>query len=378
MFGKIEFLVKTMENVLRTCAMAVLAVLGGSSAGCGSKLLPQAYQPTFEQKRLKHVRQEDSFETIRVGSWNLYWFGSPAERDQPKVAKDLEAMARYITDSGVSVLALMELRSDPNRGSEQLASVLARVPGKWEYRVFQSNTDRGQATGIAWDTSRLRLIETIELDVERHPPGWDSFARKSGDTDSAGRPVPLHNRKVVAAYFSAGPQKTDFVVVPIHLISMLKGFHVSRVRRYYEMATILDRLAEQILLSGEQDVVLIGDTNCAADTFETFALADGTQTSASRYTRRFGDPPYFRELGGSVNQETYVYDPPGTPTGSRKAWPLDRAYVPVGQCEFLTAELVIHDDNIERYARNKTAFRASLSDHFLVYHTLRIREDDDR
>ncbi|MFP4353786.1 MAG: endonuclease/exonuclease/phosphatase family protein [Phycisphaerae bacterium] len=357
--------------------LLLLAVASGLLAGCAKEYRPLAYEPETHSDRLTETLGNDPAQTMRIGSWNLYWFGTPEERNRPETEKDVRAMARYIQDSGVSVLAMQELRADPEPDGQSIQTVLDMLPGRWKHLIFPPNKTPGQATGIAWDADRVTLLERIELQVDRNPPGWQEFARQFNQTDENGQPVPIHNRKVMALHFSAGPGLTDFVVIPIHLISALKGFHVSRVRRYYEMATILDRVAERFLLQGEMDVILIGDTNCAADALEAFELAGGEETSASRYARNWAKPYYFHELGGDADQETYISDPPGTPNGRAKTWPLDRAYVPARQCEFHEAELVIFD-SVQSYAKDKADFIARLSDHFLVYHTIRVMGDDDR
>ncbi|MFP4053092.1 MAG: hypothetical protein ACLFV7_04425, partial [Phycisphaerae bacterium] len=267
--------------------------------------------------------------------------------------------------------------SDSAGRSRRLEELLRRLEGEWDYRLFKQYKGEDECTGVLWDTSRLTLDRTIELHVDRNPPAWQAYARQVEYTGQDGEPKPLHNRKVYAAFFSTGEGRTDFAVVPLHLIASLEGVLVSRVRRYFEMATIADCVAKQVFSRDEYDVILIGDTNCSIDSLESFTLADGSSASAPRYFRTWGTPPYFRELGGGLKEETILTDPPGTPTGRAESWPLDRAYIPVRQCEFVAASLTIESD-VRKYAQDKETFANKLSDHLMIHLSISVMPDDDR
>jgi endonuclease/exonuclease/phosphatase family metal-dependent hydrolase len=357
-------------------SLVIVLVVSVVLSGCRSDPAPHAYNSSLTAAERQACIPEEHYQRMAVGAWNLYWFGSPQRRSKPAVPKDHSAMARYIRSADVAVLALMEIRADPNGSNAELASLLGGMPGRWQYRLFGQFEGNDENTGVAWDASRLTLRRTIELKVNRHPAAWDRFAKARERTDSDGRPAPIHNRRVFAALFSAGEGRTDFAVIPLHLIATGDDLYVSRVRRYFEMATIVDRVARDVLARGEHDVILIGDTNCAADRFEAFSLAGGESVSGPQYVAQWGRPPYFRQLGGDPSQETLLSDPPGTPTGSARTWPLDRAFVPSGQCEFAGFRLTVHVDT-DPYAKDKASFATSLSDHLLVSVPIRIMPDDD-
>ena len=356
---------------LSVTVAVLLAVLGG---GCQKPVRPQAYQPEMTAEQYRRQLPIKPVGQLTIGAWNLYYLGSPEQRDEPDVAKDVAAMARYIADSQVDVLALSEVNGDDSLRSPDLERIIEHLGPQWQYRLFGQNIDLNECTGVLWNTSRVSLAETVELPVDRDPPGWQQFERQERPAELPSRPERLHRRKVYAAHFTTGPGRTDFVVVPLHMRSSQGGFHRSRVQRYFEMATILDALPGLTFGRGEYDVILIGDINSLGQSAESFVLSSGEVVSAPDYATGWGDPAYFRQLGDD-DDNTILKRVPGTGWGNQAA-PLDRAYVPRYELEFAASQWHVHDD-VRQYADNTRDFMNRLSDHLLVYTTIWIGEDDD-
>ena len=139
-------------------------------------------------------------------------------------------------------------------------------------------------------------------------------------------------------------QKTDFVVVPLHMKSNFGGASRAKRVRKREAKTLVSKLPALADSLGELDIVLIGDTNCLnsaepalsviADAgFEDLNEADtGTFISGAPFDRVF------------IPQD-------------RKVFQFSRQYVVV------SANPADHD----KY----------LSDHYLIKTVLKIRTDDD-
>lgn len=82
-----------------------------------------------------------------------------------------------------------------------------------------------------------------------------------------------------AAKFSAGPGKTDFVLVPVHLKSNIGGAATAEARAY-EVELILEGLKNIQTQHADKDLVILGDSNmllaneAAGTAFQSAGLKD--------------------------------------------------------------------------------------------------------
>jgi hypothetical protein len=134
---------------------------------------------------------------LRLGAWNLEHFGS--RNDPPRTDADVQAIADYIRDLDVQVLAVSEIN-----GEKALTELVKCIGPEWKFVLGTSGHvgQEGQvAPGVLWDNSRVEMLGAGELS-ERSEHG------------SAG--LVFHRAPVVAAFRerAGGP---DFRVVSVHL-----------------------------------------------------------------------------------------------------------------------------------------------------------------
>ena len=177
-----------MRRSVRLVMAGVALVLAAAAAGCNGRIAPDPYEPAISDARLQEQLAFVPVGRLKVGAWNTYYLGSPSRRQRPRVEKDLCAMARYIADSGLSLLSVSEVRGEADMRSPQLELILKQLPGRWQYRLFEQYEGQGQCTGVAWDQDRLTLKDVYELQVDRCPEGWQRFALRNGRVDQQGHP----------------------------------------------------------------------------------------------------------------------------------------------------------------------------------------------
>lgn len=199
--------------------------------------------------------------TLTIGAWNIEWLGS-AQRD--KVGHQLPAdIASYIKASQVGVLALSEIsvtRSSTgeaiNAQLDEAFALLNSQGAAWQYKLFekhpQASSPADQWTGLAWDTRQVQLTggpwSVAGTDPQRQAELLGADSKK----------VPL-NRTPYAVKLSAGEGKSDFLFVPLHLKA--NSGKSTEVQRELEVHLILKGLQAVRSREGEDDVVLMGDTN---------------------------------------------------------------------------------------------------------------------
>ncbi|MFQ5807949.1 MAG: hypothetical protein ACE5I3_16005, partial [Phycisphaerae bacterium] len=212
-------------------------------AGCAT---PSKHAATGPAATTRH-------EPIRVGAWNIEWLGKPEKRSGPakNQLQTPEALAEYILAADVDILGLEEIKIDTNDGSDAntalrqaLALVEKKRGGHWQHRLFPTNYGRDQCTGIAWDITKVTLLD--EPHIVTNPD----------QTSAQGKT--LWSRPPRGLMFSAGEGLTDFVVVVIHMKSNYGG-DFSR-HRAEEAQHLISDLPD---VFDDPDVLIIGDANCS-------------------------------------------------------------------------------------------------------------------
>jgi hypothetical protein len=278
---------------------------------------------------------------IRIGAWNIEWLGTPGSRSGPAKghAQTAEDLADYILAADVSILGLEEIArtdADDTWTNQTLADAFAlvsqRTGGAWNHRLFPARSGRNQNTGIAWDSSRVTPVGEPLL----------ALAREARAADGK----PLWARPPYGQTFRAGPGLTDFVVIPLHMKSDYGGSFAAQ--RAAEAAALLADLPQTV---HDGDVILIGDANCAGHAEPAVAaLVEGG----------------FVDLN-AADQPTHI-----------RYGPLDRAFVPAGQPEFLDRYFeVLRGTYLDARPMSEADFKVHCSDHFMVITRVTVMTDDD-
>ena len=324
---------------------------------CGAMLIAMASAPPA-------TAQGVCTDRLRIGAWNIEHFGEPGSQGK----QDPADLASYIAKADVDVLALEEIAADsthPAKGRrstrlDQVMSLLGGVKGTWDYvlldkRLGESNPNT-QLTGVMWNTSRVSHLQTFRLEFEVDPKVEASIAKKIKSTD----PKVIWRRWPHAVWLSAGEGKTDFFLVPLHMKSNRdKGDTPSA--RAYEVQLLLSALKALSQKTGEQDIILAGDTNMKRGTEPA-----GVALGASGYRDCNA-----RDLG------TYL-----------ESTPFDRIYVLEAQPETkMSCPKNPKGDALDfirflatdwRPGMKKEDFVASMSDHVLVRTAVCVMKDDDK
>lgn len=279
-------------------------------------------------------------DTLRIGSWNIEWLGTPDRRSGParNVAQKVEDLADYIAAANVDVLGVIEIARDDARDAwtspildAAFAQVDARRGSRWAHQLHPARSGRNQLVGLAWDAARVTPVGPPRVVVE-----------PSGDAGDEG---PLWARPPRMQAFSPGAGLAEFDVVVVHMKSNFGGdFSAQRAREAQAFVAALPRAAPR------RDLVLIGDFNCGAHTepaiaaFEAAGFVDLNPADAATHAR-FG--------------------------------PLDRALVPAAAPGLAGRRFEVRRDNYLN-ARNlsEEQFRVRFSDHFMVVTELTVRSAD--
>jgi len=282
---------------------------------------------------------------IRVGAWNIEWLGDADFRSQPSkgVLQQPEALAAYIRESGVDILALEEISDNPHTEFDPDNPILARALAllsegqakPWKYILFPKKDERlTQLTGIAWNSQRVTAVDgPYKLALNDATP--DGFQ--------------LWSRWPQAMKFQVAPGMTDFVLIPIHL----KANRRDRARdnpprqRAQEARALVSVLDEVRRRFADQDVILLGDTNC-----------------------RRADEPALVSLGKAGYRDLNAADQITKWTGKA---PYDRIFVPRSQPEFRLSRQTVH----KPASLTPREFKIQCSDHYLVSTQFRAAADDD-
>ena len=271
--------------------------------------------------------------TVQIGSWNIQNLGAREWGQEPA------ELADEIRRSAVDILALQEIHDDDGqdktRSNGKFDKIIAHLnetdPG-WRYELYpRRETDETvRHLGVAWNERRVRK----NGEPWRVPVKYDD-----------GR---SWRRQPYAVSFQAGEGHTDFVLVPLHMKSNRGGVERAAKVRAGEARALVAQLESIRQHFQDQDLILLGDTNMLeseeaglrlfgeADFIDLNAADENTYTSV-----RYGDSPF------------------------------DRILVPKGQPEFAESRFgVMTPDDPRQHVRR-------LSDHYLIYTTIRVLADDD-
>ncbi len=192
--------------------------------------------------------------SLRLGAWNLEHFGTRS--DPPRTGEDMQALADYIRDLDVQVLAVCEIN-----GEKPLQELTKRIGPDWKFVVGRSGTlgqDGQVATGLLWDNSRVEMLGAGELtELASRLPSGLVFHRQpvvGAFRDRAGGP----DFRVISVHFKAGRTPEDFE---------RREAEARSLRQYLEKL-----VADQ---SEDDDIVIMGDFNHDPSAGEADLLTDG-------------------------------------------------------------------------------------------------------
>ncbi|HPO93928.1 MAG TPA: endonuclease/exonuclease/phosphatase family protein [Phycisphaerales bacterium] len=294
-------------------------------------------------------------DVLVLGTWNIEWLGKPDQRSGPArgVAQSPDDLADYIAASGAEILALEEIVTftpgSPIR-SPELEAVLEALAGKtgasWDYVLFQGRAKGDQLTGVMWNASAVAAQTT-----DGRP--WDQLHstphRLPIEEGRSAQGTALWNRPPHAMRFSAGPGRTDLVLIPVHMKADYRGKFESH--RAAEAEALAKALPAVRTAFADQDVVVLGDSN-AADAGEACirSLVDAGLIDLNR-----------------GNEVTHV-----------AGYTMDRIMPPQGQPEFANSrQRVFSTDYLSKRRLTETDFKTRYSDHFMVLADVRVMPDDD-
>lgn len=271
-------------------------------------------------------------EYVRIGSWNIEHLGSRQYGQHPL------ALAQHILLAGVDVLALQEIydtdgdaSARTNERLDEVVEVINRHDGQdWTYILFPKRDphETHQLVGVAWNRERVQLRDEMKIPVEYgSPETW--------------------KRHPYAVKFQVADGKTDFVMIPVHMKSNFNGEDIGRQTRAAEAAALVATLDQVRQTMDDDDVIIIGDTNCVEAAEDALGLYDDAG---------------FRDLN---DDDAITY------RKGQYASPFDRILIPRGQAEFrFSYQYVLSPTDPNRHRRR-------LSDHFVVVAAITVMDDDD-
>jgi hypothetical protein len=293
--------------------------------------------------------------TLRLGSWNIEHLGDPGARRGPGtgVRQAPQDLAKYIRYARVDALAVQEIAADDpaptgfpkkyrtNSILTRTFNELNRTPGNgWKHVLFPKAraADTSQWTGIAWKSAKLRAVgEPFQVPV--------SHARSARGSN-------LWDRNLHAVHFSAGPGKTDFLALVVHLKASTTGDFSAH--RHEEMKELVARLPLlQKPFPGEKDLVILGDTN----------MEHGAKEPGVAALEKAG----FRDLNRQ-DADTHT---------AKGIQPFDRIFVPGKQPEFTARSQEVLAEFQKKERLSFAEFRKRFSDHYIVVTEIRVLADDD-
>jgi len=182
---------------------------------------------------------------IRVGTWNIENLG---KRRTPRSDEDMAAMAAFIKELGVDVLALQEIN-----GTAPLHRLMKALGEDYQFVLGTTGTFKtGQiGVGFLWNTKRVKLLQAEELlDLPSKTPGGDW----------------IFHRKPVVGTFKTVATGFDFRAVVVHLkagrLNTGENWQRNVNKRNAEVEELGKRLEALLAKSGEdQDLLILGDFN---------------------------------------------------------------------------------------------------------------------
>lgn len=268
---------------------------------------------------------------IHVGSWNIEHFSMQGGR-----AENVYALTEHMEMASLDVLALQEIYVTHvengllrNKHLDKVVELLLEhTECQWEYEIFENRNsdDREQLCAITWNASILSKQATFKIPVETKLDG-----------------ISLWDRTPHAVKFKYR-DKTDFVVVPLHMKSNFGGATQAKRVRHLEAQTLMANLPKVKEMLSDLDIILIGDTNCLGS--GELALQEITSKG-------------FEDLN-EADARTFVSGAPFDRiflSVERRAFDYSRQYIMVSA----------NPDDHDKY----------LSDHYLIKTVIKIRKDDD-
>ncbi|PVZ43785.1 hypothetical protein [Pseudomonas sp. CC120222-01a] len=318
--------------------------------------------PAFQAQASHSVCESN----LAIGAWNIEWLGSDVRNN---LGRQLPAdIASYIQASRVDVLAMSEIsvtRSSTgeavNAQLDEAFALLNSQGAAWHYKLFEkhplASRQNDQWTGLAWNGNHVQLTggpwSVAGSDQQRQVELMGADWKK----------VPL-NRTPYAVKLSAGQGKSDFLFVPLHLKA--NGGKNTEVQRELEVHLILKGLETVRSREGEDDVILMGDSNMlstnepGARLLKSKGMRDCNSSEQATWLttdERYTDAPFDRIFLMSDQPETS------------------------GSCVMETADpsmafdVVAPGDWIPGLSAQ--AFRQRLSDHQMIRTSVCIGPDDD-
>jgi len=178
---------------------------------------------------------------VSIGAWNIQWLGNADQRSGcgKDVNQTAEDIALYISESRVDILALEEIgdtdgssQARTNRTLDRVMEILNRSDDNdWKYLLFAKRSINAttQMTGIMWNDDKIDKVGDpyrIEFDL---PSGGTNF----------------WDRWATAVKFKFGNNKTDIVIIPVHMKANVgSGNHV--LQREREAGFLADELTSTI------------------------------------------------------------------------------------------------------------------------------------
>ena len=216
--------------------------------------LIEANRQTARESAQQAAVSRPGLKPLRIGAWNLEHFGS--RNDPPRTDEDMQAIADYIRDLDVQVLAVCEIN-----GERPLKDLVKRIGPDWKFVLGTSGKvgQEGQvAPGVLWDDSRVDMLGAGELS-------------ELSERGSSG--LIFHRAPVVAAFRdrAGGP---DFRIVSVH-------FKAGRTPEDFDRRAAegksLRAYLEKLVSDGNQDddIVVLGDFNHDPSAGEADAWTDG-------------------------------------------------------------------------------------------------------
>jgi hypothetical protein len=284
-------------------------------------------------------------DVLRLGAWNIEWLGQPSRREEA-LPQNPEDIAKYLMHSGCQVVGVMEVswNIDTAEGPgnltllEALRIIKERTDQEWKHVLFpkEASADRDQLCGVAWNASR----------VQRQDGPWSiPVFRPRAEAE-------CWRRHPYATQFSAGPGKTDFTLIVVHMKSNRGGPEITGRTRDAEALSLVRALGAVQNRFKDEDLIIAGDSNCLK--------------ASERAVQRFIHGG-FRHLN-EADMTTWIK--------SREfpAAPFDRFFVPEQRPAFAQSQQHVLTTH---HLGDEAAFRRLLSDHYLIYTELRVLPDDD-
>ena len=258
-------------------------------------------------------------ESLRVGTWNIRWFGDP-EKGKQKV----EDLAKYISKAKVKLLVLQEVCSE--RELKKLCLKLSTKGQRWQSLILPNriSNDTSQRCAIIWNNRKLQTVGSaykIPLEKKKNEQHF-------------------WHRHPHAVKFSCGKGLSDFVFIPIHM----KAYADKAAQRQRELKLLYFSLKNIVRNFNDNDLIILGDTN----------LSNHEKLPLSSLK--------------ALNKKLLATSPKSK---FHKSSALDKIIVQPQEPESRSANFNIHK-TVNDYWHRKT-----LSDHFLVFTDLTIMKDDD-